>query len=179
MNMHTQLWLIGLLSMLLGIIAPVNVADAMIQHYTPTLKLPSTPLTKISKHSKKYQAFMCVALNVYYESPASLEPLENQYGVAMVAFNRAHHKYKDVCHEIYKPWQFTWTMHEQIAPHGKNWVEAKKVAWDVVTGRVPDFTEGAVYYFADYIKPPAWSANKLKIAKWGAHLYFKDREKRV
>ena len=176
MNMHTQLWLIGLLSALLGITAPVRIAEATIQHYTPVLKFKHVSTSKISKHSKEYRAFLCLALNTYYEAPASLEPVENRYGVALVAFNRAHHQYKKVCHEIYKPWQFTWTMHEQVAPHGKNWEEAKKVAWDVLTGRVPDFTEGATYYFADYIEPPAWSANKLKIAQWGVHVYFKDRE---
>ena len=176
MNMRTQLWLIGLLSMLLGIIAPVRIAEATIQYYTPVLKFNHVVTSKISKHSKKYQAAICLALNVYYEAPASTEPVESQYGVALVAFNRAHHQYKKVCHEIYRPWQFTWTMHEQIAPHGHDWTEAKKVAWNIVTGVVPDFTEGATYYFADYIEPPAWSVNKLKIAKWGAHIYFKDRE---
>src|ERR1022692_1731185 len=102
MNRKKQVWFLCFIVILLSLSTSVKVADAMMQDYKPTFKInQNIKHTRILKHTKKYQAFLCLALNAYYEAPAHkerglLEPIENQYGVALVALNRAQHSYKKV-----------------------------------------------------------------------------------
>lgn len=51
-------------------------------------------------------ALLCLALNVYNESRG--EPLVGQYAVATVTMNRAKTN-DNVCHAVFKPYQFEWT----------------------------------------------------------------------
>lgn len=129
-------------------------------------------------------AIWCLALNIYYES--NLEPLEGKYAVAHVTMNRAKEQNLSVCKIVFQKNQFSWTIkaldvHKHLKkefnpPHNRSWSTAKHIATDVIKGTgVPDFTNGANYYFADYMKiEPIWARCTKHTNKYGHHYFFRN-----
>lgn len=126
-------------------------------------------------------ALMCLALNVYHE--ARSEPLQGQAAVAHVVLNRvASSRWPDdVCSVVHQGYekgkfrcQFTWYC------DGKSdepveilaWSKSMLVANQVLTGMVPDVTNGATHYHARYVNP-YWSASLSKTVTYGSHLFYR------
>lgn len=136
------------------------------------------------EHLKRAEALdaetRCLAQAVYYE--AGNEPLAGQIAVAEVISNRMRdHRYPDTaCGVVFQGstrttgCQFTFTCDGamKIAPKGRNWDRAKKVASHVLMDLAEDKTGGATHYHATYVDP-IWSAGLVKTDKIGLHIFYR------
>lgn len=88
--------------------------------------------------------------------------------------------YQGVC---LKPYQFScWNKADpnykyligarQIPPSQLE--QARRAAFAVVNGSVPDPTNGATHYYADTIKAPDWAAKATRTLHLGHHIFFKN-----
>ena len=125
-------------------------------------------------------ALMCLALNVYHE--ARSEPIIGQYAVAHVVLNRVQSSRwpSDICSVVKQGYskgkhrcQFSWycdgksdLWHEEVP-----WARALVVADNVMSGKVPDVTNGATHYHAQYVKP-YWSAWLTTTVTYGSHKFY-------
>ena len=117
------------------------------------------------------QAILCLAMNVYHEARG--EPLEGQYAVALVTINRAKRNPNNICREVYKPKQFSWTIYKNHKiTETKAWKHALQVAKKAFTLR--DFTGGANHYHATYVSP-RWSQELKYVGRWGNHFFYKEQ----
>ena len=126
-------------------------------------------------------ALMCLALNVYHE--ARSEPLQGQAAVAHVVLNRvASGRWPDdVCSVIHQGYekgrfkcQFTWYCDGKPDEPTEilAWAKSVLVANQVLTGVVPDVTNGATHYHARYVNP-YWSASLSKTVTYGSHMFYR------
>jgi spore germination cell wall hydrolase CwlJ-like protein len=103
-----------------------------------------------------------------------------QMAVAQVVMRRAENNPKNVCKEVSKPFQFSWT--NSLPKTGyrawgaykepDSWVTAVKVAATVMSVRgLPDFSKGAHSYHAVYVKP-AWARAYTVSARIGNHIFY-------
>jgi N-acetylmuramoyl-L-alanine amidase len=87
---------------------------------------------------------------------------------------------------VTKPWQFScWNVGDPNrarcenlmkgqAPTGRDgvaWNEAKKVAYSVLIGALPDVTKGATYYHTAAVDP-SWNRDMRLVARVGRHLFW-------
>ena len=126
-------------------------------------------------------ALMCLALNVYHE--ARSEPLQGQAAVAHVVLNRvASGRWPDdVCSVVQQGYekgrfkcQFTWYCDGKPDEPTEilAWAKSVLVANQVLTGVVPDVTNGATHYHARYVNP-YWSASLSNTVTYGSHLFYR------
>tara|TARA_R100000951_G_scaffold27728_1_gene23826 strand:- start:552 stop:944 length:393 start_codon:yes stop_codon:yes gene_type:complete len=126
-------------------------------------------------------ALMCLALNVYHE--ARSEPLQGQAAVAHVVLNRvASGRWPDdVCSVVHQGYekgrfkcQFTWYCDGKPDEPTEilAWAKSVLVANQVLTGVVPDVTNGATHYHARYVNP-YWSASLSKTVTYGSHMFYR------
>lgn len=126
-------------------------------------------------------ALMCLALNVYHE--ARSEPLQGQAAVAHVVLNRvASGRWPDdVCSVVEQGYekgrfkcQFSWYCDGKPDEPTEilAWAKSVLVANQVLTGVVPDVTNGATHYHARYVNP-YWSASLSKTVTYGSHLFYR------
>lgn len=115
----------------------------------------------------------CLAKNIYFE--ARNQPIEGQYAVAEVTMNRvAQHGWPStVCEVVQQKNQFSWfwdgksdTPREKLA-----WAQARKVAFDYLV-RPTDYTYGATYYHATYVKPK-WKDKFTRTIAIGSHEFYR------
>lgn len=127
--------------------------------------------SKISKEA------MCLAKNIYYEARG--ESFEDKIYVVNVTLNRTEsNNHPDtICGTVFEPYQFSWTINYK----GKSkkvdsdaWEESLKIAvWTIDNkDKLVDFTDGAVFYHANYVKP-TWAKHKQKTVKTQAHIFYK------
>jgi len=114
-------------------------------------------------------ALLCLAAAVYHEARG--EPLAGQQAVALVTMNRAEWKPKRVCQEVYKPGQYSWVGKHLSRDDRDAWRQARKVAADVLYGRVPDFTGGSTYFHARTVRP-AWRRKLHYMMTLGGHRFY-------
>ena len=123
----------------------------------------------------------CLADNIYME--AATESEDGQIAVAQVTINRTHRKWypKTVCGVVYENDQFSWTKTTR-KPKRDSYIysQIKKLASLVFTNRKKSSIIGTnvLYYHADYIEPPAWTANCVQVASIGTHVFY-AREKDI
>ncbi len=121
------------------------------------------------------------AATVFME--ASGEPDEGKLAVASVLVNRLKtgrwgKTLAAVCfapHQ-FSSWNYTGSNMERLA--NINDIDPVLAACEqamsnAMHGTAPDPTGAALYYFADYIDPPAWSHNLTFTIKIGRHEFFK------
>lgn len=124
-------------------------------------------------------AALCLAMNLYAEARG--ESIMGQYGVALVTLNRAQGDPERVCPEVFKSKQFSWTIRgaKKVAGGWKvatpkdehAWWLAQRIAATTLAGRMPDFTQGARHYHADYVAPK-WRLAMVPIKKLGKHIFY-------
>lgn len=126
-------------------------------------------------------AFMCLALNVYHE--ARSDPDMGQYAVAHVVINRVQSDRfpDDVCSVVKQGYhkgkhrcQFSWYCDgmSDIPRESRAWAKAMLVADDVMQGSVPDMTDGATHYHANYVRP-WWAKHYTRTVQHGTHIFYK------
>ena len=119
----------------------------------------------------------CLAENIYYE--AGYEPEEGKIAVALVTLNRVNNgKFpKDICSVVKQKTetvcQFSWFCEVKKEKHIDSYNEAKRVAIYVYANyeKLPDLTQGALYYHADYVNP-RWKLQKT--VQIGRHIFYKE-----
>lgn len=125
------------------------------------------------------KALRCMTQAVYYG--AGFEPVAGRYAVAQVILNRMRHPAfpKSVCGVIYQGssrpgCQFSFACDGSLlrAPGAKAWVEARRVAEDVLSGTVTSTVGMATHYHANYVSP-YWAPKLHKITQMGAHIFYR------
>lgn len=130
-------------------------------------------------------ALMCLALNIYMEARG--EPIMGQYAVASVTVNRAGREERRVCHEVFKPSQFSWANGQarkvkggweiptRLMPRDQlAWWKANRIALMTLNGRMPDMTGGATFYHATYVRP-SWRLAFDRVRQVGQHIFYRQR----
>lgn len=123
----------------------------------------------------------CLALNIYWE--ARSEPTLGRFAVAAVTLNRVGHKgFPDtVCGVVHQGaerglhrCQFSWVCDGKTKAPGnpKAWREAEHIAYTMVYLDLPDPTDGALWYHADYVSP-GWAKAMARVTQIGRHIYYR------
>lgn len=104
-----------------------------------------------------------------------------QYAVALVTINRAAKSGKSICTEVFRPYQFSWTIKgakrtakgwQVPTPTDKYaWWLAQKIAAQALSGRMSDFTEGSRFYHATRIRP-YWVHYMVPTKRIGGHIFY-------
>ncbi|MBV9994431.1 MAG: cell wall hydrolase [Caulobacteraceae bacterium] len=121
----------------------------------------------------------CLAAAIYYE--AASESLRGQQAVAQVVVNRlaAPRFPKTVCGVVFQGaaresgCQFTFTCDGSLnrAPSPQGWARARDVATAALGGYVETSVGRATHYHTLWVRPQ-WSAQLLKVAVIGAHIFY-------
>ena len=117
-------------------------------------------------------AVLCLALNIYYEARGELTA--GQEAVALVTMNRADWEPRNICKEVYRPGQFSWTARGNEKPQEREaWRNAQRIATSVVNGEVNDFTDGATFF---HVKgaAPGWRRKARYVMTLGNHHFYKS-----
>jgi spore germination cell wall hydrolase CwlJ-like protein len=126
------------------------------------------------------QDLFCMAKNIYHE--AGSEPLLGKYAVAQVTINRIKSpQYADtVCSVVFEPNQFSWaSQHSRrwSTPKGRGWVEANRIAHDVLENNKRVHGLGnALFFHATHVRPQ-WASRKNELARIGLHIFYEPRRK--
>ena len=115
-------------------------------------------------------ALLCLTLNLYHEARG--EPIEGQIAVTLVVLNRAKRNRTSICHEVYRPNQFSWTKKPPAIKKREVLSKLKKVAR--IATKLEDFTGGADHYHAKTVSPE-WAESLVYVGKWGDHLFYKRK----
>ena len=124
------------------------------------------------------QDIFCMAKNIYHE--AGSEPKLGKYAVAQVTINRMKSPmYGDrVCSVVFEPYQFSWANNHSrrwTTPSGANWVEAKRIAVDVLEhGKRIYGMDDVLFYHATYVRP-SWAYRKERLTRIGLHIFYEPR----
>ena len=145
-----------------------------------------------SLFTARKKSIECMALNIYHEA-RSLSTA-GRLAVAQVTLNRVKSKKypNTICEVVYqgKHWiakdgtkyprknlcQFSWYCDgRNDKPNNKRmYDESIELATQVVDGKWPmDITDGAMYYYADYIDPPRWTQGKIRAATIDVHRFYR------
>ena len=142
----------------------------------------------------------CMAKNIFFE--AAVESTAGKLAVAQVTLNRVNSKYypNTVCGVVYEGphytsgngeqfpvrdrCQFSWYCDgkgDEPKEHTRLWKETQELAKYVLLRQdeLPDITDGALNYHADYIVPPRWAGRKHKTAKIDTHIFYRPRNLRL
>lgn len=132
-------------------------------------------------------ALMCLALNIYHEARG--EPVRSQYLVAAVTMKRSNNQQRNVCDEVFKPRQFSWT---NKLPQNKSLKQKMKIAFaekltekdawkrsvDIAKLALLGFIEqtSITHYHTKSVRP-VWSRSKdfVLVAVIGEHRYYRQR----
>lgn len=130
-------------------------------------------------------ATLCLAMAIHFEGMS--EPAVSQVAIADVVMKRSSWENKNVCKEVYRPWQFTAMMHKPKVPSDRNanWQHSLEVAREVIScGARCDVTAGADHYYMTgthqkrnfklVMGSPYWAAKCAITATYGHHTYCRE-----
>ena len=149
--------------------------SSLLESPADRLKLTGKPLAKAEK---------CLADAVYFEARG--EPFKGQEAVAQVVMNRVFSGYypNDVCGVVYQnagrhlACQFT------FACEGKDlnkvdepdmWEQAKKIAKDMLDGKIWLAEVGHATHYHAYWVHPSWVHEMTKLYKLGVHTFYRPK----
>ena len=133
--------------------------------------------TSLYAQSKSSPEIKCLADNIYFESSNQSEV--GQIAVANVTMNRMYSKHfpNTICDVVWEPQQFSWT-HDgksDVPSDAAKYASIYNLAELVYNGHIPDVTEGATFYHADYVNPHWASAMDEKVAKIDNHIFYRHK----
>lgn len=133
--------------------------------------------TSLYAQSKSSPEIKCLADNIYFESSNQSEV--GQIAVANVTMNRMYSKHfpNTICDVVWEPKQFSWT-HDgksDVPSDAAKYASIYNLAELVYNHDIPDVTEGATFYHADYVNPPWASAMDEKVAKIDNHIFYRHK----
>lgn len=116
---------------------------------------------------------IALACNIYHEARGESD--KGQVAVALVTRNRVLSKrYPDTYAEVvWQRSQFSWSRDGRSDKIRDNdaWHKAWLIAGDVISGRVKDFTNGAMYYHTKAVKPK-WRKKFVVSMVIGDHIFY-------
>lgn len=124
----------------------------------------------------------CLADNIYHE--AGYEPNQGKIAVALVTMNRVQDpRYpKDICSVVKQKLnltcQFSWWCLDKHTNRQKTaYEDSRDIALHVYANyeKIKDFTQGALFYHADYVNPRWQGLEKTTII--GRHIFYKEKAK--
>ena len=129
----------------------------------------------------------CLALNVYWE--ARSEPALGRLAVAAVTLNRvANPNFPNTICGVVRQGeelglhrcQFSWVCDRRgnEPGHDAAWRDAEYVAFSALFLNLPDPTQGALWYHADYVSPP-WASTMAQAMRIGRHLFYRGPARTV
>ncbi len=119
----------------------------------------------------------CLALNIYHEGRS--ESLKGRVAIGLVTLNRVQSKAypNTICKVVKQRSQFSWywdgkhdTPLETAAFNEALLIAAALISDD---SNIYDFTQGSLWYHADYIKP-SWAKNLQKVVQIDTHIFYKE-----
>lgn len=125
---------------------------------------------------------ICLANNIYFESRN--QSIEGKQAVAEVVINRVVSTQfpKTICSVVTQKkmniCQFTWYCKEteyKTITDVFSYEEALEIAQKVYYGKTNNITYGALWYHADYIKPPIWTKHMRITAHIGNHIFYVEK----
>ena len=142
----------------------------------------------------------CMAKNIFFE--AAIESTAGKLAVAQVTLNRVNSKFypNTVCEVVYEGphytasngtlypvrdrCQFSWYCDgkgDEPRADSRLWKDTQELARYVLLRQdeLPDITDGALNYHADYIDAPRWAGNKHKTAKIDTHIFYRPNVLRM
>jgi spore germination cell wall hydrolase CwlJ-like protein len=139
-------------------------------------RLPSAQQTVLAEHR-------CLTEALYYE--ARSEGVKGEKAVAEVVFHRLNSgKYgNSICAVVYegadrKVCQFSFTCNGDMDRPREilAWNQAEELAAQIFTGevRLRNFTGGATFYHASYVKP-YWAPTVKRTTQIGKHIFYRGR----
>jgi hypothetical protein len=139
------------------------------------LKLVGKPLAKAEK---------CLADAVYFEARG--EPFKGQQAVAQVVMNRVFSGYypNDVCGVVYQnsgrhlACQFTFACEGRDlskVDEPDMWEQAKKIAKDMLDGKIWLSEVGHATHYHAYWVHPSWVHEMTKLYKLGVHTFYRPK----
>lgn len=153
-------------------------------HERVVRKLGKVPRAVIYKTGAKLELSKseryCLQKNVYHE--AAFEPDAGMLAVAQVTGNRVASKHRGdtFCAVVYAPKQFSWTIKNTTrnwvpSANDKNWIRAGNIVKRYEAGERIRGLEKSEFYYARYIKSPAWSRDMQYTHYLGEHLFLNHK----
>jgi spore germination cell wall hydrolase CwlJ-like protein len=151
---------------------------------TDDTKRPMSPSERLKLVGKsRARAEKCLANAVYFEARG--ESVRGQIAVAQVVMNRVFSPFypKDVCSVVYQnahrhlACQFTFACDgiPDVVTEPDAWARAKKIAVDVLDGKLwlPEIAKSTHYHA--YWVHPSWVGEMRKLSKLGVHTFYRPR----
>ena len=196
--------IIGILVTLILLLMPVELAlvkGVPLYHAANASKIVDNPIPQItfqrtdSKFLVREKSIECMALNIYHE--ARNLSTAGRLAVEQVTLNRVKSSKfpSSICDVVYRGQHWTATDGSRYPkrdrchfswycdgkndlPNNKNkYNESLTLAAQVVDGHWPDdITDGAMYYYADYIAAPRWTKGKIRSAVIDVHRFYRYKK---
>ena len=129
----------------------------------------------------RMRSLQCLAEAIYYEARSESE--EGQRAVAQVVLNRVRHPAYpgSVCGVVYQgpmragggcPFTFTCDGSLAFSPRGEDWLRARRLAAEALSGRVYAGVGLATHYHTHQVLP-FWALKLAKVAVIGMHNFYR------
>lgn len=148
--------------------------------FSPEFNPAAEPFKFNGDDEARLRALECLTAAIYYE--AASEGREGQQAVAQIVLNRVRHPAfpASVCKVVYEGstrgtgCQFTFTCDGSLvrAPVRRLWTEARRVAWEALSGAVYAPVGLSTHYHAEYVVP-YWATSLAKSAQVGLHIFYR------
>lgn len=125
---------------------------------------------------------LCLALVAYHEGHKA-EPVDGLFALTLTTMNRAKGNPENVCAEVQKYKQFSWTLKPPPVVDDQAWRRAQMVA--KLTMHMKDFTGGATHFHAIICPPeraheckPYWRSDMIVLGQFGYHIFYKEKPRK-
>ena len=142
----------------------------------------------------------CMAKNIFFE--AAVESTAGKLAVAQVTLNRVESKNypNTVCEVVYDGihythssgkklpvrdrCQFSWYCDgrgDEPREGSRMWDEAQELAKYILLRQdeLPDITDGALHYHANYINAPRWASHKRVSTRIDTHIFYRPKVRKL
>lgn len=116
------------------------------------------------------EGLLWLTLNVYHE--ARSEPQIGQIAVAHVTLNRAKKEDLTIKDVVHKPYQFSWTRHQDSYFPEDPQAFLKCMESVVIALKNEDFTHGSTHYHLTSVNP-GWVSKYTFVKQYGSHKFYR------
>ncbi|HEO0817091.1 TPA: cell wall hydrolase [Acinetobacter baumannii] len=128
-------------------------------------------------------ALTCLALNIYHEGRGETEL--GKKIIAQTVMNRAGHNDANVCREVMKPYQYSWTNRlvagRQLKTKGKpqekdSWETCQTIAKQALNGKLdlPKKYRNATHFHTPRVQPN-WTSRMVRLGQVDGHIYYQAK----
>ena len=132
------------------------------------------------------EALLCLALNIYHEARG--QSVRGQEAVAVVTMFRAEFQPNQVCTEVFRPKQFSWTKGlssyrndpsveqlQKLTPktNAVAWKKAKHIARLALEDKITSPAKSARFFYNPKKANPIWKGSFIVVARIDDHIFLK------